>query len=542
MADLLLLRRDTASNWTSNDPTLSTGELGYETDTGYLKVGDGSTAWTSLNYINKYLTSNSIGSSVQAYDADLDTIAGLAATSGNFIVGNASNQWASVSTASAKTALGLGTLADQNTVSDSDLSGTVPIANGGTGATDAATARTNLGLAIGTDVLAYDATYLESSDIGTTVQAYDSNLTSFVSTFTLPTSDGTNGQVLVTNGSGTLSFASAGIETTVVSTTNDLPGSPSAGDIVFVTGDTSFYIYDGTDAAWKYIATTELSTYSFQGSNYGYASGGDGFPAWSAISNVIEKFSFSADSNATDVGDLTAARASFAGQSSTTHGYTSGGYSGSYLNTIDKFSFTSDGNATDVGDRTVAKYGGAGQSSETYGYTSGGTPTDNTIDKFPFATDANATDVGDLTVARYNNAGQSSTMHGYTTGGWSTLDNNIIDKFSFTSDANATDVGDLTAGRSAAAGQSSTTHGYTSGGTSNVIDKFSFSTDANATSVGTLSVSRTRPSGQSSTASGYSSGGDNQNVIDKFPFATDANATDVGDLLAVKRYAAGQQY
>ena len=47
---------------------------------------------------------------------------------------------------------------------------------------------------------------LESSAIGSTVQAYDSNLTSFVSTFTLPTTDGTNGQVISTNGSGTLSF------------------------------------------------------------------------------------------------------------------------------------------------------------------------------------------------------------------------------------------------------------------------------------------------------------------------------------------------
>jgi len=50
---------------------------------------------------------------------------------------------------------------------------------------------------------------VETSAIGTTVQAYDSNLTSFVSTFTLPTSDGSSGQVLQTNGSGTLSFAAA---------------------------------------------------------------------------------------------------------------------------------------------------------------------------------------------------------------------------------------------------------------------------------------------------------------------------------------------
>ena len=42
--------------------------------------------------------------------------------------------------------------------------------------------------------------------VGTDAQAYDSNLTSFVSAFTLPTSDGTADQVLKTDGSGNLSF------------------------------------------------------------------------------------------------------------------------------------------------------------------------------------------------------------------------------------------------------------------------------------------------------------------------------------------------
>jgi hypothetical protein len=41
--------------------------------------------------------------------------------------------------------------------------------------------------------------------------------------------------------------------------------------------------------------------------------------------NTIDKFPFATDTNATDVGDLTTARRSVAGQSSTTFGYTSGG-------------------------------------------------------------------------------------------------------------------------------------------------------------------------------------------------------------------------
>ncbi len=50
MASIIQFRRDTASNWTSNNPTLADGELGIESDTGTYKIGDGSTAWTSLGY------------------------------------------------------------------------------------------------------------------------------------------------------------------------------------------------------------------------------------------------------------------------------------------------------------------------------------------------------------------------------------------------------------------------------------------------------------------------------------------------------------
>jgi hypothetical protein len=43
MAVQIQIRRGTAANWTSANPTLAEGELGYETDTGKLKAGDGST-------------------------------------------------------------------------------------------------------------------------------------------------------------------------------------------------------------------------------------------------------------------------------------------------------------------------------------------------------------------------------------------------------------------------------------------------------------------------------------------------------------------
>lgn len=44
------VRRGLASLWTSTNPTLAAGEIGYETDTGLFKIGDGTTEWTSLTY------------------------------------------------------------------------------------------------------------------------------------------------------------------------------------------------------------------------------------------------------------------------------------------------------------------------------------------------------------------------------------------------------------------------------------------------------------------------------------------------------------
>lgn len=50
MSVLLQFRRDTAANWTSLNPVLSSGEIGYETDTGSMKIGNGASAWTALTY------------------------------------------------------------------------------------------------------------------------------------------------------------------------------------------------------------------------------------------------------------------------------------------------------------------------------------------------------------------------------------------------------------------------------------------------------------------------------------------------------------
>lgn len=50
MAIQIQIRRGSASGWTTANPTLAAGEWGFETDTGKYKIGDGTTAWTSLAY------------------------------------------------------------------------------------------------------------------------------------------------------------------------------------------------------------------------------------------------------------------------------------------------------------------------------------------------------------------------------------------------------------------------------------------------------------------------------------------------------------
>jgi len=52
MSVRLQFRRGTASEWFDADTILGEAEIGYEIDTKKLKVGNGSTSWNSLNYVN----------------------------------------------------------------------------------------------------------------------------------------------------------------------------------------------------------------------------------------------------------------------------------------------------------------------------------------------------------------------------------------------------------------------------------------------------------------------------------------------------------
>ena len=79
MATKIQVRRDTAANWTSANTVLSAGEMGWESDTGYMKIGDGTTAWSSLSYFTPSgadaNTTYTVGAAQNAANADI-TLAG----------------------------------------------------------------------------------------------------------------------------------------------------------------------------------------------------------------------------------------------------------------------------------------------------------------------------------------------------------------------------------------------------------------------------------------------------------------------------------
>ena len=213
---------------------------------GTLVVANGGTGSTTASGARTNL-GLAIGSDVQAYNAGLADIAGLAVTNGNFIVGDGSN-WVAESGATARTSLGLGSSATQ------DASDFLQVSNNLSDLNSASTARTNLGVAIGSDVQAYNAGLADIAGLAVTngniivgdgsnwvaesgATARTSLGAGTMSSFTL--SDGSNTQTIsdgntltVTGGTGLTSTVSATDTVTIdLDNTAVTAGSYTSADI-----------------------------------------------------------------------------------------------------------------------------------------------------------------------------------------------------------------------------------------------------------------------------------------------------------------------
>lgn len=187
--------------------------------TSDLKIGGetiGATV-TEINYLSGVTSSVQTQlDALQASDTDLSAIAALTPSDSTFIVGNGTS-WVAETGATVRASLGLTIGAD---VQAYDVD---------TAKYDAATANFTGTLQNGGSNVVVD------SDIGATVLAYDSNLQSFVTTFTIPTTDGTSGQALLTDGAGNISFG-------------DVDALPTQ------TGNSGYFLTtDGTNPSWAEV-------------------------------------------------------------------------------------------------------------------------------------------------------------------------------------------------------------------------------------------------------------------------------------------------
>jgi hypothetical protein len=110
----ILFRRDLAANWLIADPVLSAGEIGLESDTNKIKLGDGSTHWEQLDYfygaldVVNYVESLTPGTGV--------TITGNSGTATNPTINIGQNIAVSASPAFAQVTLNNSPTADSHAV------------------------------------------------------------------------------------------------------------------------------------------------------------------------------------------------------------------------------------------------------------------------------------------------------------------------------------------------------------------------------------------------------------------------------------------
>ena len=215
-------------------------------------------------------------------------------------------------------------------------------------------------------------------------------------------------------------------------------------------------------------------------------------------------------------------------------------------NVIDYVTVASTGNASDFGDLTAARLHAGGMSNGIRGVFAGGSDT-NILDYVTIATTGNASDFGNLTAVHSAQGTLSNTIRGVMAGGWTSLGNqtqsNVIQYITVATTGNASDFGDLSTAATDLEGCASSTRGVFTGGKWGndvlTIEYITINSTGNSTDFGDLSrdffsSGVTSNSVTGIVGGGYSPGVSSTNIIEQFNIASVGNSTDFGDLTVAR--------
>ena len=305
----------------------------------------------------------------------------------------------------------------------------------------------------------------------------------------------------------------------------------------------------GTLAAGEWVQITTDTPDIQTGGARGLGMGG------SPTTDTVDYWTISTTGNATDFGNLSAARFTGSALASRTRALYAGGETapGAQVDTIDFFTIASTGDSSDFGNlsRGNTAQGIAGLADSTRGIIAGGYTAParrDIIEYVTIASEGDSIDFGDLSEARDSPMGLSSPTRGVIGMGYlAPAATDTIEFITISTLGNAADFGNLSGNRMNGGGCSNSTRGVFYGGTPtngggrlNSIEFITIPTLGDAQDFGDLTRSVLgNHGGAASSTRGTTAGGTdpgNSNVIEYFQFANKGNAVDFGDLTRSSNY------